>query len=303
MTLSQGTSRRGLFKLAAAAGVAATSATLLGCSRTETNTSGGGTDTGGSLLAQAKERGYLTVGFAGEAPYAFKDGGDLTGQAPAVHGKIWKALGIEELRGVQVGFGQLIPGLNAKRFDAVAAGMFILPERCAQAQFSEPVYVAPQAFLVPDGNPEKITDYKSVASAGVPLGVLPGAVEGIHARKQGVTELVEVSSQRDALSALKAGRIKAFALTSISLRNMLEQEQGAKLTLTEPFTPVIDGKEQLGAGAAVFRRENKDLLDAFNGELAKLKESGELLSLIEPFGFGPETIPPADLTTEKLCQG
>ncbi|GGM28867.1 ectoine/hydroxyectoine ABC transporter substrate-binding protein EhuB [Micromonospora yangpuensis] len=283
------------------AGAATASAALVGCSRTDT--AGGDAGGDGNLLEQARERGYLTVGFAGEAPYAFKDGGDLTGQAPAVHGEIWKALGIDELRGVQVGFGQLIPGLNAKRFDAVAAGMFILPDRCAQAQFSAPVYVAPQAFLVPEGNPEQLTDYKSVADAGVTLGVLPGAVEGIHARELGVTELVEIASQRDALSALKAGRIKAFALTSISLRNMLDQEQDAKLTLTEPFTPVIDGKEQIGAGAAVFRKDSTDLRDAFNGELAKLRESGRLLELIQPFGFGPETIPPADLTTEQLCQG
>ncbi|MFC7548527.1 ectoine/hydroxyectoine ABC transporter substrate-binding protein EhuB [Plantactinospora sp. GCM10030261] len=283
--------------------MAATSTALLGCSRTEPSGTGGDAGGAGNLLEQAKERGYLTVGFAGEAPYAYQDGGELTGQAPAVHREIWKALGIDELRGVQVEFGQLIPGLNAKRFDVVAAGMFILPERCAQAQFSEPVYVAPQAFLVPNGNPQQITDYKSVASSGITLGVMPGAVEGIHAKKQGVTKLVEVASQRDALSALKANRVQAFALTSISLRNMLEQEQDSGLTLTEPFTPVIDGKEQLGAGAAVFRKENNAMREAFNGELAKLKESGKLLELIQPFGFGPETIPPADLTTEKLCQG
>jgi len=25
--------------------------------------------------------------------------------------------------------------------------------------------------------------------------------------------------------------------------------------------------------------------------------------MIEPFGFGPETLPPADMTTAKLCAG
>lgn len=245
------------------------------------------------------------MGFAGEAPYAYQDGGKLTGQAPAVHTEIWKSLGIQELRGVQVDFGQLIPGLNAKRFDVVAAGMFILPERCAQAAFSEPVYSAPQAFLVPKGNPKQIGDYGSVAKAGITLGVLPGAVEGIHAKKVGVADnkIIEVASQRDGLAALKAGRIQAFGLTSISLRNILQQESSPEVELTTPFVPVIDGKEQLGCGAAVFRKDTEDLRNAFNAELAKLKESGKLLELMQPFGFGPETIPGADITTEKLCQG
>jgi polar amino acid transport system substrate-binding protein len=183
--------------------------------------------------------------------------------------------------------------------------MFILPERCEQADFSEPVVCAPQAFLVPRGNPQGIIDYASVASAGITLGVLSGAAEGLQATKLGVPEanVVQLASQRDGLAALTAGRVGAFALTSISLRNILKDNPDAPVELTTPFTPIIDGEEALGCGGAVFRKADPDLRDAFNGELAKLKESGRLRELIEPFGFGPETIPPPDLTTEQLCRG
>jgi polar amino acid transport system substrate-binding protein len=51
----------------------------------------------------------------------------------------------------------------------------------------------------------------------------------------------------------------------------------------------------------VFRKEDNDLREAFNRELAKLKQSGELTKLMEPFGFGPETLPPKDVTTQTLC--
>jgi polar amino acid transport system substrate-binding protein len=293
--------RRELLRFGAlAAGAMAGPSLLAACSRT-----GESSGASGGLLAQSKERGYITVGFAGEQPYAFQKGGDLTGEDPTVHKEIWKALGVKELRGVQVDFGQLIPGLNANRFDVVAAGMFILPERCAQAAFSEPVYCAPQAFLVPKGNPKQVSTYESVAQAGITLGVLPGAVEGIHAKKLGVADskIVEIASQRDALSALDAGRIQAFALTSISLRNMVQENPGANVEMTDPFTPTIDGKAQLGCGGAVFRKQDNDAREAFNAELAKLKQSGKLLELIQPFGFGPETIPPGDLNTETLCKG
>jgi polar amino acid transport system substrate-binding protein len=300
--------RRELLRLGTlAAGAVAAPSLVAACSRTDTGAGAGanGAGAGGGLLARSKERGYITVGFAGEQPYAFQQGGELTGEDPTVHKEIWNALGIKELRGVQVDFGQLIPGLNANRFDVVAAGMFILPERCAQAAFSEPVYCAPQAFLVPKGNPNQISTYESVAKAGIALGVSPGAVEGIQAKELGVAnnKIIEVASQRDALSALAAGRIQAFALTSISLRNMVENNPDANVEMTEPFTPVIDGKEQTGCGGAVFRKQDNDAREAFNTELAKLKQSGKLLELIQPFGFGPETIPPDDMNTETLCKG
>jgi len=282
------------------AGLVAAPGVLEACSRTETG--GGG---GGGKLAKVKDQGYITVGFAGEAPYAFQEGGKLTGEDPAVHREIWKAVGVNDLRGVQVDFGQLIPGLIANRFDVVAAGMFILPERCKQAAFSDPVYCAPDAFLVPKGNPKQISDFKSVASAGTKVGVLSGAVEGIYAQKSGVSSrnIVQMASQRDGLAALTSGRIGAFALTSISLRNILKNEPNADVELTQPFTPVVDGKEQHGCGGAVFRKSDNELREAFNAQLAKLKQSGQLLKLIQPFGFGPETIPPNNITTEMLCKG
>jgi polar amino acid transport system substrate-binding protein len=292
--------REFLQRSALAAGLAAAPGLLGACQRTETG--GGGA---GGALGKAKSQGYITVGFAGEAPYAYQEGGKLTGEDPAVHRAIWKSVGVNDLRGVQVDFGQLIPGLNANRFDVVAAGMFILPERCKQASFSEPVYCAPNAFLVPKGNPKQITDFASVKQAGIKVGVLPGAVEGLYAQKSGVSNsnIVQLASQRDGLAALSSGRVGAFALTSISLRNMLKDNPDANLDLTEPFTPVIDGKEQHGCGGAVFRKADNDLREAFNTELAKLKQSGELLKLIQPFGFGPETVPPNNLTTEQLCKG
>ena len=300
MTERRWTRRDFLGRSALLTALAAGGGTLAACSSTD----GGGDGGGGGALEQARNQGYITVGFAGEAPYAYKEGGDLTGEAPAVHREIWGALGIDEVRGVQVDFGQLIPGLNARRFDAVAAGMFILPERCRQAAFSEPVYCAPSAFLVESGNPDDLTDFASVADAGITLAVLPGAVEGIYAKKSGVSDdnLIEVASQRDGLAALEAGRAGAFALTSISLNNIVKDNPDTDVEVTEPFTPVVDGEEQRGCGGAVFRTQDDDLRKAFNRELAKIKKSGTLLDLIRPFGFGKETIPPDDVTTKQLCQ-
>jgi polar amino acid transport system substrate-binding protein len=259
----------------------------------------------GGRLAQLESQGSIKVGIAGEKPYAYLEGGELTGMDPSVQKEIWGNLGIDDVRPQQVDFDGLIPGLLANRFDVVAAGMFITPERCGQAAFSDPMYCAPNAFLVPPGNPDDISDFKSVADAGIKLGVLGGAVEGIYAEETGVpsSDVVEMPSTRDALLQLEQGRIGAFGLTSITLKDILKENPDTDVELTEPFTPVIDGKEQLGCGGAVFRKKDTDMRQAFNEELAKLRGSGELLKIIKPFGFGPETTPPEDVTTARLCKG
>jgi polar amino acid transport system substrate-binding protein len=291
-------SRRDFLKRSGVAAGLLTMPGLVAACGGETTTPGGG-----GRLEQLKSQGSIKVGIAGEEPYAYLEGGELTGMDPSVQKAIWKNVGIDDVRAVQVDFDGLIPGLNANRFDVVAAGMFITPERCGQAAFSDPMYCAPNAFLVAPGNPENITDFKSVADAGIKLGVLGGAVEGIYAEESGVPSknVVEMPSQRDALLQLQQGRIGAFGLTSITLKDMLKKNPDANVELTKPFTPVIDGKEQLGCGGAVFRKQDTDLREAFNKELASLKQSGELQKIIEPFGFGPETTPPEDVTTQRLC--
>jgi polar amino acid transport system substrate-binding protein len=187
----------------------------------------------------------------------------------------------------------------------IAAGMFINPDRCEQAAFSDPMYCAPNAFMVPKGNPDNISDFESVAKAGIKLGVFSGAVEGDYAKSAGVpnNKIITVPDMPTGVKQLQQGRIRAIGLTSITLKWALEQDPSIQAEVTEPFTPVVDGKEVLGCGAAVFRKEDTDLVEAFNKELKKLKDSGELTKLIEPFGFGEETLPPDDVTTESLCQG
>lgn len=270
--------------------------TLSACSKTATEE--------GGKLAALKSAGKITVGISGEQPYAFLDKGKLTGQDPAVQQAIWKAVGIETVEAKQVGFDALIPGLNSGEFDVIAAGMFINPERCEQAAFSEPVYAAPNAFLVAPGNPHGVTDFASVAEAKIKLGVFAGAVEGGYAKDAGVPEsdIVQVPDLATGITQLEQGRIDAIGLTSITLSWALKQDPSIKAELTEAFVPVVDGVEQLGYGAAVFRKEDSDLVEAFNAELKKLKESGELTELIEPFGFGPETLPDPDVTTADLCK-
>lgn len=297
MTSSRRDFLRTAVLLSAAAPLAAA-----GCSTTdpEKEKAGGGT------LQKAKDSGTITVGFANEAPYGYTDkSGKLTGEAPELARAIFKNLGIDEIKGVQVDFGGLIGGLNAKRFDAIAAGMFITPERCASAAFANPEYVAKSAFMVPEGNPKGLKAAEDPGKKGVKVGVLTGAVEAGYAEKTGVKkgDIKTFADQASAFEGLKAGRIDCIWLTRISLADLLTKHKGQGFEVTDAFTPVIDGKEQLGAGAFAFRKADTDLVNAWNGELAKLQQGNKLLPILQPFGFTQAEMPGPDDTAAKFCQG
>ncbi|MEU3985951.1 transporter substrate-binding domain-containing protein [Streptomyces sp. NPDC026672] len=289
--------RRRLLGLASAGAFAATAGGLTACSKTE-----GSGDSDPELLARIKKRGYAKVAYANEAPYGYKEGDTLKGEAPALHAEVFKALGVPELRPVFSEWDGLIPGLLAGKYDVISAGMAILPERCEKAIFSEPEFISPTAMMVPAGNPRKLGDLASAEQAGVTLGVMSGAAEKGYAEGAGIpaARIKTVTKPQDGADAVKSGRIDAFVLTGISLRWLARTNKG--LEVTEPFLPVVDGVKQYSPGGAVFRKGAAPLRDAFNTELQKITSDEErYVALLGAYGFTAAEMPPADLTTEKLC--
>lgn len=292
------------------AGLCAAFGLLAACQQTEPGTGqpvdgDGETSAASTALDRVLETGTVDVGFANERPYAYREGGELVGQAPSVHEYIFDQIGGEdlELEPHLFDFQSLIPSLNSERVDVITAGMFITPERCEQAAFSNPVYVGTTALLVESGNPLNLSDFSSVAENDeAVLAVMSGAVEVEQAKGNDVPQdrLQIVPDQQSGLDAVQSGRADAFALTAISLRALAEGND--RVEVAEAFVPVIDGEEQLGAGAAVFRQGDDELREAFNEELAKLIESDKWLELVEPYGFTEAERPDPGLTAEQLCQ-
>jgi polar amino acid transport system substrate-binding protein len=255
-----------------------------------------------TTLEGARESGYIRVGFANEAPFGFATtDGQLTGEAPEVAKAVLAKMGITEVDGVLTEFGSLIPGLKAGRFDIIAAGMFVNPQRCNEIAFSEPSYGIGQAMLVPEGNPKGVTDYSSFVENGdLKLAVMAGAVEAGYATDAGIgmTQLVLLPDQSSLVAAVQSGRADAAALTALSIANMAEKAEGVESTT--PFGEVA-GKSVKGHGAFGFRTEDTDLLEAFNAELANFIGTPEHIALVEPFGFGADYLP--NMTTAELCAG
>jgi len=277
----------------------------------------GGTASGGNgdattaaakseTLRKAIERGYITIGFANEKPYAYKEAdGTLTGEAVEISKAILKRLGVNEVRGELTEFGSLIGGLQAKRFDMIAAGMFINPERCEAVLFANPEYSIGEALAVKSGNPLDLHSYKDIAAnKKAKVAVMAGAVELGYLEKSGVTkdQMVIVPDQDAAISALQAGRADAMTMTGPALQSRLDAAGDAKLERVADFEqPVIDGKDVRGYGASAFRQADDAFRDAFNVELEKMKASGELLEILQRFGFTEAELP-GDMTAQELCK-
>ncbi len=288
--------RRRLLRLAALMGVMALLAAACGGDDGE-----GGGEASGGLLERARAEG-ITIGIANERPYGYEEGGEATGEAPELAREVLSRMGIDEVDFQVVEFGALINGLNARRFDMIAAGMFINPERAAQVAFADPDYCATTAFAVPEGNPDGLTDFQSVIDSGVELGVLAGAVEADYARGAGVPDDQISSFQEtpDLFDALTAGRVRAATLTAITVREQVADLDGYEAT--EGFVPIVDGEEQLGCGAFAFHRDDADFRDEFNEILNEMKADDEILPIIEEFGFTEAEVDAAkDVTVEDLA--
>lgn len=287
----------GTTKVAASvAGLALVGASMAGCTKVDTADEG-------SSLQRLQESGTVTVGFAGEAPYSFMLDGELTGATVALHKEIFSNLGIDNVEGVATDFGALIPGLQAGRFDVVSAGMSILPQRCEQALFSEPEFNYTTALMVPQGNPDQLSDMQTIADTDVSMAVMTGAIESDYATSLGI-DAMQVASPQDGMDAVVNGRADVFALTGISLNWMKQNNENAPVDVTESFVAEIDGVPQVGAGGTVFRKEDTALRDAYNAELAKITSDKDVyLSIVGEFGFTEEELPDPNLTTQMLCEG
>lgn len=254
---------------------------------------------GGDLLDRLRDSGTVRIGVAGEVPFGYIDeNGEVTGEAPAIAKVIFPRLGVPKVKAVPTKFGALIPGLTqARQFDVVSAGMYINPVRCEQVLFSDPDYLMLDSFIVKKGNPHGIKSYEDIAKKGLRLASGTAYAEIDYAKAAGVKDVLVLPDQVAGMDAVAQGRVDAFAGTNVTVRTVIKNNP--RVEATEPFQPVVDGKPAYGAGGFAFRTGEKNLRDAFNKELHKLKDSGELLRIVKPFGFTADEM--TDLTVEKLC--
>lgn len=257
-----------------------------------------------TTLERAQRTGMIRIGYAPEAPFSYRDAtGTVVGEEVVVIAWVMQRLGVSQLEWVQTEWADLIPGLQAGRFDLIASGMFITCERAELLAFSQPTFALSPAMLVAKTNPLQIQSFADFQRPDRRLAVMRGAREAEIAQALGITseQLLFVPDVQTGLAAVLAGRADALALTDISI-DLLVLQAPDQVERAVPFVPpIIDGNLSIGYGAFAMRHEDAHLRTAIDQQLVGFIGSDKHYGLIEPFGFSREQLP--NRSTASLLQG
>ena len=250
-------------------------------------------------LTQLKEQGFARIAIANEPPWTMvTTGGEVSGAAPDLARAVLNKMGIKEIVASVSEYGAMIPGVQARRFDMVAAGLFIKPERCEAVLFSQPDLCDAESFMIKAGNPLNLKSFADVASSGAKIGVVGGGTEEKLAIEAGVdrANIVVVPDPQSGAKLLQDGRIDVYALPVLSISDLLKKAEDPSLAMFAPVenTPIFC------AGVA-FRKQDGALRDAYDVALAEMKASGEFAAIIEPYGYSADAA--MQQTRENLCGG
>lgn len=263
---------------------------------------------------QIKERGYIRIAVANEVPYGYMDAaGQPLGFGPETAIPVLKAMGITDIQWSVMPFGQLIDAVNAGMVDMVAAGQAILPERCEQALFSRPNTSYGEGLLVLAGNPLNLRSYANIAeNPDARLGVVTGASEKGFAEDAGIgaDQIVAIDANADAIDALVAGKIDAYAGTQFTVASLAADHDKVaaakpypkKPFALNPFKDPIARHKLRSWGAFTFAKDSSDLRDAFNRQLQKFQQTDAWLAILDNYDLDRRSIDAIDKkTTQQLC--
>ena len=215
---------------------------------------------------------HLTIASEGaRPPYNYFEGNALSGFEIELGADLCRRMAVT-CSFVAQGWDDLIPGLLAKRYDAIMAAMEINEARQAQIAFSTPYVRMPSAFLVrTDSN---LAGATPDALAGRRIGVEKGGahqafLEKIHPR----ATIVPYASLDDAILDLEASRVDAAIGDKDAITTFLTSRRDAsccRILADVPRYPAFFG-DGIGVG---LRKEDRALRIAFDKALVASQADG-----------------------------
>lgn len=230
-----------------------------------------------SGVALVKAGKLITCTHLPYEPFQFNDGGTIAGFDVDVVDEIAKDLGVEQeivdtpFEGIQTG-----EDLNTDKCDIAAAGMTITEVRETALDFSEPYFDAKQALLVKaDSDIAALDDL-----AGKKLGVQAATTGEIYAQEKAPgAELVQFEDLALLQTAVQTGQVDAAINDNGVLFDFVSKNDDVKVATD------FDTGEQYGLGV---KSDNKDLLEAANTTLERIKSDGTYDTIYEKwFGAAP----------------
>ncbi|HUE96749.1 MAG TPA: transporter substrate-binding domain-containing protein [Longimicrobiaceae bacterium] len=244
-------------------------------------------------LDRIRETGVIRIGYAVEAPYAMASDGQVTGEFPELAKLVVARMGVDEIEWVQADFESLIDDLGDGRFDVIAAGMFITPERTRSIAFSEPTLRVQTGLLVPAGNPRGLRSVDDVfAVPGLHVAVLAGSVEEDRVRARGIPPgaLLRAPDAVSARAAVAGGIADVLVVSAPTTRAMARAQPALLESIEAP--PGNPGPSVLISYVGfAFSMGDRGLVREWNRAQAAVLGSPAHLASMRRFGFDLADLP------------
>ncbi|PBB95676.1 ectoine/hydroxyectoine ABC transporter substrate-binding protein EhuB [Mesorhizobium sp. WSM3862] len=251
-----------------------------------------------SLLDKIKNGETVRLGFSNEPPFSIPGpNNEPLGWVNAMALDLLKKLGTTKVEPVVTEWGSLIPGMHAGRLDIITGGMYILPDRCRNVLFTEPLAVLSAALIVPKGNPQNLRSYKDLRDKGLTVATGAGWDDVQNARKAGIPDekILQVAGSAEVLQAVKAGRAAAGVGDYFTMKEFAAKDASMDVTDLLPDSPK-------GYPALAFLPNQQATVDAFNAVLKDYLASKEMMESVGKYGYTKTNLPDGT-TAAQLCKG
>jgi ABC-type amino acid transport substrate-binding protein len=223
-----------------------------------------------STATLAADASILRVGVSPNSPpMIFKEGGQIVGAEADLAAALGRELG-RRIVFVEEDWEKLIDALGESRVDIIMSSMSITPARRYRIAFSNPYLKVGQMVLARAG--EKNTYFLSLGNPSEQRGV--GVKAGTTADFLVRQEFPKLKRKyyktgEEAAAALVKKKIDVFVSDAPMIWHLAALNESKGLAVM----PVVLSQEELAWG---MRRADQPLLDAVNGFLKRIQESGEL---------------------------
>ncbi|MDA3922495.1 MAG: transporter substrate-binding domain-containing protein [Salinisphaera sp.] len=186
----------------------------------------------------------------------------------------------------------IIPGLMARKYDAIMSSMTINADRKKVLLFSKPYIVVPSAYFVPADSNLTTPDAKTLK--GKKIGVQRGTVQDNYVTdKFGKEATIKRYANADDVAVdMDAGRLDIAFLDMPTGQSTLLDKKNAPYKMVGK--PLSKPQSYFGDGFGIaFRKNEGDLAAKFNKALGQLKQNGTYNKIYAKY-FGKGTMDAGD---------
>ena len=213
------------------------------------------------------ENQLVMVTEAGFAPYEYYENGEVVGVDVDIAKEIAKYLG-KKLVVKDIAFDSIINEVKTGKADFGAAGISYSDDRAKNVDFSINYAISKQVVIV--NNNSSITNVNGISNKKIAV-QLGSIADTFVTEKYKNANVVRQKKYLAAIEDLKTGKVDCVVMDELPAKEIVSKNEGIK---------ILDGSLTNDSYGMIVKKGNKELLDAINTVLQKLKDEGKIDNFI-----------------------